>query len=359
MYAQGVEPVTHMLTGACLSRALGFPMRARYATAACVVAAELPDLDYVYRLGGPLVYFQHHRGWTHAFWSLPLQAACIVLLFFLLHRTRKLWKRRRSVDEPAPVNWLALGGMALLALLSHILLDWTNNYGVRPFAPWNPRWFAGEFMFIVEPILLLVLGGALLLPLIFSLVHQEIGVRRARYSGQGLAIAALVCMALLWSYRFLQRADARDLVKVQEWRGGRLMESSINPYLVNPFRWHVVAETPLNFQAGEADTRTGVLDTDAQGVYAKTAETRYTMAAKRSWLGRIYLNWSRFPLVQEVGTATEVHPELELSPADGKLRVVQFSDLRFRYDVIGLRGASRPPLGGEVWLDGQQQVKRI
>ena len=75
MYPPTVEPVTHMLTGACLSRACGFPARARYATLACVVAAELPDADYVYRLGGPLVYFQHHRGWTHALWSLPFQAA--------------------------------------------------------------------------------------------------------------------------------------------------------------------------------------------------------------------------------------------------------------------------------------------
>ena len=348
-----------MLTGACLSRALGFPARARYATAACVIAAELPDVDYVYRLRGPLVYFQHHRGWTHAFWSLPLQAACVVLLFMVLHRTRRAWKRRRSVDEPAPVNWLLLGGVALLALLSHILLDWTNNYGVRPFAPWNPRWYAGEFMFIVEPLLLLVLGGAVIFPFIFSLVHREIGVRRTRYSGRGLAIAALVCMAALWSYRWLQRADAGDLVKVQEWRGGQLREASINPYPVNPFRWHVIAETPLNFQAGEADTRTGVLDTDAQQIYAKAPETPYTLAAKRSWLGRVYLNWSRFPLVQDVGTAAEMHPELDLSQAEARLHVVQFSDLRFRYDVIGMRGSARPPLSAEAWLDAQQHVRRI
>ena len=72
-----------MLTGACLSRALGFPRRARYATLACVIAAELPDADFVYRIGGPVTYFQHHRGWTHAFWSLPLQAIFVVGLMYV------------------------------------------------------------------------------------------------------------------------------------------------------------------------------------------------------------------------------------------------------------------------------------
>jgi len=26
-----------------------------------------------------------------------------------------------------------------IAALSHLLLDWTNNYGLRPFFPFNPR----------------------------------------------------------------------------------------------------------------------------------------------------------------------------------------------------------------------------
>ena len=54
-------------------------------------------------------------------------------------------------------GWLYL--TALLAALSHLLLDWTNNYGLRPFFPFNPRWYAGSFVFIAEPVL-----WALLLP---------------------------------------------------------------------------------------------------------------------------------------------------------------------------------------------------
>ena len=359
VYASPVEPVTHMLTGACIARAGGFPARARYATAACVVAAELPDADYVYRLGGPLVYFQHHRGWTHALWSLPLQAGLVVLIFWLLHRVRRTWKKRRSREEPAPVQWVVLGGMALLALLSHILLDWTNNYGVRPFAPWNPRWYAGELVFIVEPLLLLVLGLALLLPFLFSLVNREIGVHRTRYGGRGLALTALILMGSLWVYRGLQRGDALTVLHAQELRGGPPLRTSMDPYPVNPYRWHAIAETPMKFQTGTIDTRTGILDTDAQHIYAKPQSTLSAQAARQSWLGHVYLDWSKFPQVVDAGLAGDVHPEMDLSPSDRQLRVVQFSDLRFRYDALGLGDGKHATLGAEAWVQNDRRVVRV
>lgn len=354
-----VEPLTHMLTGACISRAAGFPARARYATAACVVAAELPDADYIYRLGGPLVYFQHHRGWTHAFWSLPLQAAFVVLIFWLLHRFGRRDRKPRPGDELAPVRWPLLGLMALLALCSHILLDWSNNYGVRPFAPWNPHWYAGELVFIVEPLLLLFLALALLLPLVFRLVQGEIGARRSRHNGRGLAITALLLCAALWVYRSAQRSGTRPLIAQQEFRGGAPFRVSINPYPIDPYLWRAVVETPNSFISAGVNTRTDIFDTSTQMIYAKPAVSLATLAAKRGWLGQIYLDWSRFPLVNDAGTAAELHPEMDLSPADSALRIVQFSDLRFRYDTFGMRGAAHPPLGAEAWVDANNQVVRI
>jgi hypothetical protein len=51
---------------------------------------------------------------------------------------------------------------ALIAALSHLLLDWTNNYGLRPFFPFNPRWYAGSFVFIAEPVLWALFAVALI-----------------------------------------------------------------------------------------------------------------------------------------------------------------------------------------------------
>jgi membrane-bound metal-dependent hydrolase YbcI (DUF457 family) len=62
---------------------------------------------------------------------------------------------------------------ALISALSHLLLDWTNNYGVRPFFPFNPRWYAGSFVFIAEPVLWALLGLALVMPWLLGLAERR------------------------------------------------------------------------------------------------------------------------------------------------------------------------------------------
>ncbi len=344
-----------MLTGACLSRALGFNKRARFATLACVIAAELPDADYVYRLGGPVTYFQHHRGWTHALWSLPLQAAFVVGFLYLWRFVRDRWKRKSSGTVEPPFRPLLLGFMALLALLTHILLDWTNNYGVRPFAPWNPRWYAGEFVFIVEPVLLVLLGLALLLPFVFGLADREIGVRRGP-PGQWIAAAALLAIVCLWFWRWQQHDLAVTAAQREEYTGGRPLKVSANPYPVNPFRWHMVIETPNNFTTGTADTRNGALQMDQQPT-PKPPTTLSTLAAKHSLLGRVYLDWSQFSVTEEIGTAGDIHPELDLQPQERQFHVVQFRDPRFLYDIWAYHGRSANVLSGEVWVDENHQIQ--
>src|ERR1035437_9017356 len=148
-----MEPITHLLTGACLAR-LGFNRKAAYATLAMTLAAEAPDLDTLWSIDGPVATFQHHPGITPPLLGLPLDWLIVLGIVWTVHR----WRLRRAAakavaiptdpaaDRPimrpltaAPVRWGLLYGFALIASLSHILLDWTNNYGVRPFFPFNPR----------------------------------------------------------------------------------------------------------------------------------------------------------------------------------------------------------------------------
>ena len=175
-----MEPVTHVLMGAVLGRA-GFNRKAAYATAAMAVAAELPDIDVVWSAGGPVVGFEHHRGITHTFLAVPVEAALVVGVCWA-------WRRWRQKETKAPWSsgWLYVG--VVVALLSHLLLDWTNNYGVRPLFPFDPRWFAGSFVFIVEPLLYVLLGGALVMPWLFGLVGAEVGARGARFKGRGVGV---------------------------------------------------------------------------------------------------------------------------------------------------------------------------
>ncbi len=68
--------------------------------------------------------------------------------------------------------------MRILPALTHILLDFTNNYGVRPFWPFWEKWYSWDIVFIIEPLLLILLIGGLVVPALFSLINDEIGVRR-------------------------------------------------------------------------------------------------------------------------------------------------------------------------------------
>ena len=339
-----------MMTGACLART-GFNRKAAYATVAMTLAAEAPDLDTLWSIGGPIASFQHHRGWTHTFLGLPFEAAAITGIFWLVHR----WRSRRqeqpvpeSSKATAPANWGLLFCFVLIALLSHLLLDWTNNYGIRPFFPFNPRWYAGSFVFIFEPAIFLLLLIALIAPSLFGLINSEVGVRRSRYRGQGWAIAALTGIVALWGWRYTEHQKAVQLAGAADYNGAQVLRVSASPYPVNPFRWHTVVETPTTYQLAGVNTLNETVSTNEHAdIFYKPPTTLATLVAKQTWLGEAYLDWSSWPLVVDTGT-----------DPDG-ITTVTFRDLRFMYDTTFLSGRENPPLSGAVYLNADRRVIRM
>jgi len=341
-----MEPITHLMTGACLARA-GFNRKAAYATLAMTLAAEMPDLDSLWSIDGPVAAFQHHRGWTHTFLGLPFEAAIIVGAMWLFHRWRT---RRPNPGKPpyAPIRWGLLYGFALIALLSHLLLDWTNNYGLRPFFPFNPRWYAGSFVFIFEPVLFLILLVALVAPSLFGLIGSEVGARRPIFRGRGWAIAGLIAMTALWIFRFIQHDKAIQLTRNGDYNGAIVLRVVADPYPINPYHWQTAVETPQFYQISSANTFDGAIATsDQTQVLFKPPTTLATLVAKQSWLGEVYLDWSQWPVVEETG-----------ADPDG-LTSVTFRDLRFFYDTPFLPGRGNAPLSGTVYVNADRRVVRM
>ncbi len=95
-----MEPLTHFLTGACLSRA-GFNRRTAYATLAMTLAAEAPDLDMLWAFRGPVAALEHHRGITHTFLGAPFVALAVTGTVYLWHRLRN----RKDAGAPASRFW--------------------------------------------------------------------------------------------------------------------------------------------------------------------------------------------------------------------------------------------------------------
>ena len=379
--------MTHMLTGACLART-GLNRKAAYATVTMVLAAEMPDLDVVWGWWGPVAGFQHHRGVTHTLLGLPVEAALLVGAVWAMTRVWGRWRGRSEVglsgrpDQEvgaigrenestasvwglhfvggpagkaggkttgAPENWERLFGFALLALGSHLLLDWTNNYGIRPLAPFDPRWYAGSFVFIIEPVMLVFLAGGLVLPAFFGLIGGEVGARRERYRGRGWAWAALLGVVALWGVRGWEHERAVALAEGGDFGSVAVEGVLVSPYPVNPWKWHAVVRTPEFDQIATVDTwRGGVATTEQEDRFYRGAATAMIDAAKGSWLGRVYLDWSKAPVVTEVAVPEEA--------PFGTVRAVEFRDLRFLYDTAGMHGREDAPIAGTVFLDGRNGV---
>jgi inner membrane protein len=200
-----MDPVTHFLTGATLARA-GFNRKTALATLTMALGAEAADLDIFASLKGSAYGFIQHRGITHTFIGIPLIAALVVGFVWLLDAL--WWRWRKRLSAPAPRRWGLLYLFACIAGLSHILLDFTNNYGVRPLYPFSNQWYAWDIVFIIEPLILAALFAGLVLPWLFGLVGQEIGVRQRGPRGRGAAIAALFLVVALWGVRDFEHRRA-------------------------------------------------------------------------------------------------------------------------------------------------------
>lgn len=367
-----MEPITHFLTGACIGR-VGLNRKTAYATLAAVLAAEAADMDVLWSFAGPVEELKHHRGITHTFIAAPLVAGVVVGAVWLFDRWVQARRRRRRAAAPlqkpdlgAPeprlpqaAHWGWLYATALIAALSHLLLDWTNNYGLRPFFPFNPRWYAGSFVFIAEPVLWALFFLALVMPWLFGLADREIGARRKPFRGRGWAIFALCGMVVVWGVRWAEHAHALQLLGQTQVATAPVTRMAAEPYPVNPFRWHAVLETAHYYQTAEVNTRTGEIDSDPQtDVIYMPPETAATEAAKQTPLGRVYLDWGTWAVVRDVGEVPVAGMEPPRLPPDRPWTTVEFTDLRFDYSYLGSgRSTGRSPLGGWVYIvDGRDDA---
>ncbi len=333
-----MDPVTHMLTGACMGRS-GFNRKTAYATLAMILAAEAADVDVLWEIKGSIAGLQHHRGITHSFVGVPFVAAAVVGLIFLVHR---FWYSKRSTNalrKPA-VHWGFLYFCALLAALSHLLLDYTTAYGIRLFEPFNYRWYSWDIVYIIEPLMLLALVLGLAVPGLLGLISQEVGARSRGPRGRGGAIFALVCVVIIWGVRDYQHRRALDAMNSFLYQQAQPLRLAAYPYMIDPFRWHGVVETkeffetvPVNSLAPEVDSNGGIL-------FYKPQETEAIHAADASYFGRVYLDWAVFPYIRQ----ETIHQK-----DTGYL--VQYQDLRYTYP-----GTRHKALGGFVLLDPELRV---
>ena len=299
-----MDPLTHTAIGLFLSRA-GLNRWTPRAAPILMLAANAPDIDIVSAAGGSIGYLHYHRHLTHSLIAMPVMALLPVLLVRIA--TRK------------PIRWAGAYCAALIAVASHLLLDWTNAYGIRLALPFSGRWFGGDFTGVVDPwiwgVCLLGVAG----PFLSRLVGSEIasGARTDRRHGLGFAIFALLAVFLYDGGRAALHARAEAQLETRLYRESVPLRVAALPSLANPLRWRGLVETGEFYAVAEVNLAEE-FDPSRATLFRQPDAEPALQAARRAPLIQEFLRFARFPLWR-------------VTPADQpeNARLVEVFDLRF------------------------------
>lgn len=294
---------THTLVGLGLARC-GLKRWAPWATWTAVIAANLPDIDIVTQLGGTSNYIEHHRGITHAITGLPFLSAALAAAMYFFARYR----------GAPPASFWRHFSVALVAMATHPLLDWTNTYGIQPYIPFDTTWYYGDLLFIIDPYLdLLLLAGVVL----------------SRHKPRAAWLALLLCIGYL-GIRLESRELARRALTVHSSQPG-VVNSAVQPDMLNPMEWSGFVAMGDSTSRIRINIRTG--ETKQVSTLATALPSPVTAAAETTRTGKVFKAFARFPITQ-----------VEAIEAGYRVRMI---DVRFYR--IGSTNATA--LAAEVLLD--------
>jgi inner membrane protein len=358
-----MDPLTHSLTGYAVAKALdkdSIP----YATLLSILAANAPDIDIVVALThGYWDYVHHHRGITHSIIGIILLALFAPFLFWLIDALIAYFRHR-----PKRVDLHKLLLISFVATSTHPILDWTNNYGIRPLLPWDESWVYGDIAFILDPWLWLLLGAvlfllstrkrwqifiwALLATVVLSSLIIVAVITRNIFSYFTPIIWVAVCFLLTYIYRRGISSVGRQKVaiislclalaylmslyvihKLAVRKANKLVQVIANeenevlykmaviPFFSNPIQWRCIAETnratyrfdfPLVESSEDWKSKARMVKYEKpEGASKEVVD----LALKDNRV-EIFMRFARFPA-------------LAIKDQVGGKKVIQFADLRF------------------------------
>jgi inner membrane protein len=255
-----MDNITHSLVGLLLARA-GLEKTTPHGTAMMVLAANAPDIDAIFWFSGTQTYLQWHRSYPHAIAFGPL----VALLPMLLARVRFSW--------PA---FLA----SLIGVFSHLLLDWTNSYGIPLALPFSWHRFRLDIANVFDVWIWAILLGAV--------VAMALG-RRSR---RNWAWAALAALLIFEGVRTLAHARAVDVMSARLYEGAAPQQVTALPGAFNPLVWRGVVEGPGFVFILPVNVLNGP---GAETLYRTAAPIPAMDAALRTPPFQVFSGWSQLP----------------------------------------------------------------
>jgi len=271
-----MDNLCHTLVGAALAEA-GLKRRTPRGMATLLIAANLPDLDAIAAFTEQGLAIR--RGVTH---GLP----ALVVLPLLLAGAVLLWDRwRRRSGPPVVPSQLLL--LALIGTWTHPALDWMNTYGMRWLMPVDGTWFYGDALFIVDPWLLLLLGGGV------AAARGWATVLPARLA---LAVAVTYIVAMV-ALTLIGRLVVREQLGLGQ--AGR-RDFQVAPVFAVPWRRTVLVKGTREYRYGAIEWLPRPV-VHMGGVLARGDSLAPVFLNAGTTGARAFLVWARFPYYREEG----------------------------------------------------------
>jgi len=277
-----MDPLTHTATGLFLSR-VGLGRWTPRALPILLLAANAPDIDVLSAAGGSLSYLHYHRHLTHSLAAMPVMALLAVVVV--------------RVASRKPVHWLGAFFAALIGVASHLLLDFTNPFGIRLWLPFSGEWLRLDVTGVID----IWIWGALLLgiagPFVARLVGSEVssGTVREKHHGRGFAIFALAFLLFYNCGRGVLHARAVAELESRLYGESIPLRFAALPDAANPLHWRGIVETS-DFYEVEDVNLAGEFDPTRGMIFHKPEPSAALEAARHTAAIQEFLRFARFPL---------------------------------------------------------------
>lgn len=289
---------------------------------ACVIAAELPDLDYLWPSDDAATStLRAHRGLSHSLIASPLVAAVAVGIAMVVVRARK-----RAWARPLPVfafAWVA-------TVVGHLVPDLWTGWGTRLLLPLSDQRLALDWTMVIDPLVTLPLAIAA----IVAIAWHKRGTSTRAVMAVGLAVAGTYVGARAAAHAYVERRLATEIA------GAREVDAF--PTLLRPWTWRWVATVGDDeLVAGTAGLFGGVEE------QARHRVPRADVLREASSMGPSVeeaLAWARFPLVERSANGRELRVADLRYHFGGRPTLTFVFELDARGRVVG----SRLDRGGTV-----------
>lgn len=297
----------------------GLGARASGATAAMILASNLPDADIMMAFESSLAYFALHRGPTHGplgVVGLGLVAALLVVAW----RALRASTRRSAWDGFGTLCGVGIAGTAL-----HVAMDLATSYGIRLLSPFSETWYALDWLPIIDIYLwaLLAVGfasawrrpasrqaiarGVLIAIVAFygvrAIAHNAALATAAQVNADGAASPCASAPTLTRHPTVFEAAHAGP---------GHCLQATALPTFLSPLTWRLIRQQSDGYHLREITLGRGA----GADVFVPSHHDAWVGRARRTATGQIFFGFSRLP-----ATTSAMRP-------DGTWRV-RAMDVRF------------------------------